>query len=218
MAGDGTNDGTKDIGALKQAHIGVAILDGTPEDLQKIAEQQKVERVKQVYESQLKISTRFNQPPSPVPVGIAHLFPDAVQAQQKAAASQMEGRKRNPTEKFNLAGITDKRRRRGPKDRVLLHISAVTHIIRQSQCTLIVTDYNLQLLTGPQEIQSVPTSLQWFRMRRAIFQAVASFEVASSLQRRGPFCTTIERCQSGPLRAPNMTAVIGVRNDETKSH
>ncbi|KAH7877948.1 uncharacterized protein C8R40DRAFT_1168004 [Lentinula edodes] len=87
MAGNGTND----VGALKQAHI----LDGTPEDLQKIAEQQKVERVKQVYESQLKISARFNQPPPPVPVGIAHLFPDAVQAQQKAAASQMEGRKRN---------------------------------------------------------------------------------------------------------------------------
>ncbi|PPQ99954.1 hypothetical protein CVT24_009533 [Panaeolus cyanescens] len=174
MAGDGTND----VGALKQAHIGVALLDGTPEDLQKIAERQKLERIKSVYESQLKITARFNQPPPPVPPAIAHLMPEAVAAQQRAAAALEAARKTNPLEKFDLASITDKMAEMEGDDEVpkiklgdascaapftskLSHVAAITHIIRQGRCTLVATIQMYKILALNCLITAYSLSVQY---------------------------------------------------------
>ncbi|EPQ28853.1 uncharacterized protein PFL1_03656 [Pseudozyma flocculosa PF-1] len=152
MAGDGTND----VGALKAANIGVALLDGTPEDLQKIAEHQRNERMKKVYESQLSLTARFGQPPPPVPPALKTLYPDLEKARDEALAKMQNQRTVDRTAKFDLSAITaqmaDADLDDGPPQirlgdasvaapftSKLSNVASVLAIVRQGRCTLVAT-------------------------------------------------------------------------------
>lgn len=119
MCGDGTND----VGALKQAHIGVALLDGKPEDLEKILKQARIEMMKKRQEEMRKTREELAK----------KLGGNVPASDAKGMSFLDEMEDEAPLVKLGDASVA------APFTSKISTIDSVCNIIRQGRCTLVTT-------------------------------------------------------------------------------
>lgn len=118
--------GTNDVGALKQAHVGIALLDGSIEDLKKIQKRAIAERKKFMLDKQEELRKKWGGPQ-------AVILPADKQKQMKAMMDtlmlDLEGDA--PSIKFGDASVA------APFTSKLSSVKSVVNIVRQGRATLV---------------------------------------------------------------------------------
>jgi cation-transporting ATPase 13A1 len=126
MCGDGTND----VGALKQSHVGVALLDGRPDDLPKILKQMQTvgmrKRQIEMEKSRLAMEQRFG---SRQPGSTQQL---AMQKKIEEMTLSLE-QEETPMVRLGDASVA------APFTSKISTIQAVCNLVRQGRCTLVTT-------------------------------------------------------------------------------
>lgn len=123
MCGDGTND----VGALKHSDVGVALLNGTKEDLQKIALSMRKRRMEEMQKKQEEMFKSWGIQPPP------QMAEQNKKQMQSLMGNMEDSMEEPPVLKFGDASVA------APFTSKLGTIMSICNILRQGRCTLVTT-------------------------------------------------------------------------------